>query len=55
VPPGDASALRDALAGLLADRDRRQRLAAAARAAAEGPYSWGEAARRTVEVYRRLG
>jgi glycosyltransferase involved in cell wall biosynthesis len=55
VPPGDPSALRDALAGLLGDRDRRERLAAAARAAADGPYSWREAAQRTVEVYRRVG
>lgn len=54
VPPGDPSALRDALAGLLADGDRRERLAAAARAAADGPYSWREAARRTVEIYERL-
>jgi glycosyltransferase involved in cell wall biosynthesis len=55
VAPGDPSALHDALAGLLGDRDRRARLAAAARAAAEGPYSWRAAARRTVEVYRGLG
>jgi glycosyltransferase involved in cell wall biosynthesis len=54
VPPDDASALRDTLSGLLADRDRRELLAAGARAAAAGPYSWREAARRTVEVYRRL-
>jgi glycosyltransferase involved in cell wall biosynthesis len=54
VPPGDRAALRDAVVGLLADRDRRERLAAAARAAATGPYSWREASRRTVEVYRRV-
>ena len=55
VPPADAAALRDALAELLADRDRRERLAARARAAADGPYSWREAARRTVGVYEGLG
>jgi glycosyltransferase involved in cell wall biosynthesis len=54
VPPGDPSALHGALAGLLADRDRRERLAATARAIAEGSYSWREAARRTIEVYRRV-
>jgi len=54
VPPDDPIALRDALAGLLADGGRRDRLAAGARAAAAGPYSWREAAHRTVEVYRRL-
>jgi glycosyltransferase involved in cell wall biosynthesis len=54
VPPDDPSALRDALAELLENDDRRAMLAAAARAAVEGPYSWREAARRTVEVYRKL-
>jgi glycosyltransferase involved in cell wall biosynthesis len=54
VPPDDPAALRDALTGLLADGERRERLAAGARAAAAGPYSWEQAARRTLEVYRRL-
>jgi glycosyltransferase involved in cell wall biosynthesis len=54
VPPDDPSALRDALAELLENHDRRAMQAAAARSAADGPYSWSEAARRTVEVYRKL-
>ncbi len=54
VPPGDADALRDALAALLSDPERRGRLAAAAAAAAAGPYSWDEAARRTLALYREL-
>jgi len=54
VPPGDPQALRHALVALLADRAARERFAAAARAAASGPYSWDEAARRTLEVYRAL-
>jgi glycosyltransferase involved in cell wall biosynthesis len=54
VAPDDPSALREGLAGLLADRDRRERLAAGARGAAAGPYSWRESARRTIEVYRKL-
>lgn len=55
VPPGDSGALHDALAGLLADPEQRERLAAGARAAAAGPYSWDEAAAKTADVYRRLG
>lgn len=54
VPPGDADALRDALAGLLADPAEREALAQHARAAAAGPYSWGEAARKTLALYERL-
>jgi glycosyltransferase involved in cell wall biosynthesis len=54
VPPGDAGALREALLGLLGDPERRVRLAAAAAAAAAGPYSWDEAGRRTLALYREL-
>ena len=54
VAPDDAAALHDALASLIGDRAERQRLAAAARAAAAGVYSWDEAARRTLELYRTL-
>jgi glycosyltransferase involved in cell wall biosynthesis len=55
VPPGDPAALHAALRELLADPAARARLAAAARAAAAGPYSWEEAARRTLAVYAGLG
>jgi glycosyltransferase involved in cell wall biosynthesis len=51
VPPDDPPALRDALGALLADPAARERLAAAARAAATGPYSWDEAARLTLALY----
>jgi glycosyltransferase involved in cell wall biosynthesis len=51
VPPDDPGALRQAFSDLLGDHAARERLAAAARAAAAGPYSWDEAARRTLEVY----
>jgi glycosyltransferase involved in cell wall biosynthesis len=54
VPPDDPDALREALASLLEDAGERERLAAAARVAAAGPYSWEEAARRTLELYRTL-
>ncbi len=55
VPPGEPAALHAALAQLLGDRSARERLELAARAAAAGPYSWDEAARRTLEVYRSAG
>ena len=54
VPPGDTPALAAALAELIADAAARARLAAAARAAAAGPFSWDEAARRTLALYREL-
>jgi glycosyltransferase involved in cell wall biosynthesis len=54
VPAGDADALRDALASLIDDPAERQRLGAAASAAARGPYSWQSAARATLELYRSL-
>jgi glycosyltransferase involved in cell wall biosynthesis len=54
VAPDDAAGLRDALSSLIGDPDGRERLAAAARAAAAGPYSWEEAARKTVAMYRAL-
>jgi glycosyltransferase involved in cell wall biosynthesis len=55
VAPDDPGALREALTGLIGDPVARERLSAAARAAAAGPYSWKEAARRTLELYRTLG
>jgi glycosyltransferase involved in cell wall biosynthesis len=54
VAPGDADALAAALRRLLADGERRDRLAAAARSAAQGDYSWASAAQRTLELYRDL-
>ena len=54
VPPGDPAALAEALAELLADPEARAALASAATAAATGPYSWEDIARRTLDVYRPL-
>lgn len=54
VPRGDAAALAGALAELLGDPAECERLAAGARAAAAGPYSWAEVARRTLALYERL-
>ncbi len=54
VPPGDAAALAAALAELVADEAARAELAAAAARAAVGPFSWDEAARRTLDLYREL-
>lgn len=54
VPPGDPSALAVALRHLLDDPAERDRLAAAALAAADGPYSWDQIGRRTLDFYRRL-
>jgi glycosyltransferase involved in cell wall biosynthesis len=54
VTPDDPGALHDALSDLLADAGERARLAAAAARAARGPYSWDEAAARTLAVYERI-
>jgi glycosyltransferase involved in cell wall biosynthesis len=54
VPPEDPSALAAALGELLRDATGRTQMAAAARAAAAGPYSWEEAARRTIALYLDL-
>jgi glycosyltransferase involved in cell wall biosynthesis len=54
VAPGDAGALAAALGRLLGDDAERSRMAQAAATAAAGPYSWNEAARRTLDVYREL-
>lgn len=55
VPPGDPTALHAALMALLADPAARERLAAAARAAAAGPYAWEAIALSHLELYRGLG
>ena len=54
VDPGDPQALHQALARLLGDGAARARLAAGARAAADGPYSWDSIAAQTIALYERL-
>jgi glycosyltransferase involved in cell wall biosynthesis len=54
VPPEDPAALAQALAELIADPPARERLAAAAREAAAGPYSWDAIARQTLTLYEEL-
>jgi glycosyltransferase involved in cell wall biosynthesis len=53
-PAGDAGALHDALGELLGDPPALGALAAAARAAAAGPYAWDVIAERTLALYGRL-
>ena len=53
-PAGDAAALHTALRELLADPTALSAMAERARAAADGPYSWDEIARRTLELYGSL-
>jgi phosphatidylinositol alpha-mannosyltransferase len=54
VPPGDPTALADALVQLLVDEDRRCRLGLAGRRLAEERYSWDQIARRLVQVYEQV-
>jgi glycosyltransferase involved in cell wall biosynthesis len=54
VPAGDADALGRTLSQLLRDDQDRAGLAAAARRAAEGPYSWQRAAQLSEQLYGRL-
>ena len=54
VPPGDPVALRSAVQAVLADPAGRARMSQAARRAAAGPYSWDQAARKTLALYRSL-
>ena len=54
VPPGDTAALATTLRELLGDEPARAELASAATAAAAGPYSWDEAARLHLDLYREL-
>lgn len=53
-PAGDASALAESLSGLLNDPAGRQRLGAAAFAAAAGPYSWDTIAAQHLALYESL-
>jgi len=54
VAPGDPGALREAIAGLLGDREARVALSAGARGLAEGEWSWRRVAERTAALYRSL-
>jgi glycosyltransferase involved in cell wall biosynthesis len=54
VPPEDPAALAAALSELVSDDVARAKLAAAARAAAAGPYSWDAAAQQTLALYHEL-
>jgi phosphatidyl-myo-inositol alpha-mannosyltransferase len=54
VPPGDPSALADAVSALLGDEARRERLGAAARRIAQERYSWDDIARRLASIYEGL-
>jgi glycosyltransferase involved in cell wall biosynthesis len=54
VPAGDADALAATLAELISDPAARERLAAAAREAATGPYSWDAVADQTLTLYEEL-
>jgi len=52
VPPGDGSALRDAIRGLLADADLRRRLGEAGRARVASTFSVEQMVQGTLDVYR---
>jgi glycosyltransferase involved in cell wall biosynthesis len=52
VPPRDPAALAAALALMLSDPDLRRRCAAAAFERVRG-MTWGQTARRTIEVYEK--
>ena len=54
VPPEDPAALAATLAELVGDEGARAELAVAASEAATGAYSWDEAARQTLVLYREL-
>jgi len=54
VPPDDPAALAATLAELITDEPARTELSGAAIDAATGPYSWDEAASRTMSLYQEL-
>ncbi|MFL5977338.1 MAG: glycosyltransferase family 4 protein, partial [Gaiellaceae bacterium] len=54
VPPGDPEALAAAVAALLEDEPRRERLGLAARRVAQERYSWDDIGRRLETIYREL-
>jgi phosphatidylinositol alpha-mannosyltransferase len=53
VPPGDPTALAEAVVGLVGDEERRRRLGAGARERAKR-YSWDGIAQRLLEIYEPL-
>lgn len=53
-PVGDAAALRDALAALLAEPVRAAALGEAAKHRVESKYSWDSVAERTIALYQRV-
>jgi phosphatidylinositol alpha-mannosyltransferase len=54
VPPGDESALADALVELLADEDRRVEMGRSARALAVERFAWTDVAARLETIYERV-
>jgi phosphatidylinositol alpha-mannosyltransferase len=54
VAPGDTAALADAVAELIADEPRRERMGETARALALERYSWPRIAGRLVEIYEQV-
>jgi phosphatidylinositol alpha-mannosyltransferase len=54
VPPDDPAALVEAVAGIVADEERRRALGEAAREIAVERYSWPGIATRLVEIYGRV-
>lgn len=54
VPPGDVSALAEAVVGVLEDEPRRVEMGRAGRALAAELYAWGDVARRLEEIYERV-
>jgi phosphatidylinositol alpha-mannosyltransferase len=54
-PPGDESALADAVETLLSNEPRRRAMGAAARQLAQDRYSWPSVARRLVDLYGEVG
>ncbi len=54
APPENPEALAEVLQGLLDNPVERERLAAGAKEAARGRYSWDEIGRETVALYQRL-
>ncbi|OCB41493.1 glycosyl transferase [Mycobacterium malmoense] len=54
VPPKDPARLGDAIASLLADRDRRSAMGAAGRERARARYTWDRVAADTERIYEKL-